>query len=263
MTTEKTLLIIGSAPFIIDSKQREFRRFNRPENKIPFEDLKNEGAFYSHRYTGKAIGVYEKIDLDNLLDVTIDLIIPALVIDSDGLMTAALQNDLNLMSQKEGWGFFLGDDNLAMRLSGKLPHIDLAGTDFTIDWRLKELRETELPWNQLQLETMEISDSGLEYLCFYHTETHELFEPDETLMELPEKVVVLEIPYELILDPVAAAVSCGLNATDLLNEHPFKPHLTAKVTPLAETGLPEFITKNLNRQDTRFPGNGMVPKRGR
>ena len=244
MTTEKTLLIIGSAPFIIDSKQREFRRFNRPENKIPFEDLKNEGAFYSHRYTGKAIGVYEKIDLDNLLDVNIDLIIPALILESNGLMTTALQNDLNLMSQKEGWGFFLGDDNLAMRLSGKLPHIDLAGTDFTIDWRLKELRETELPWKHISLRDMEMSDNGEEYLCFYNTETHELFEPDEKLLELPENVVVLEIPNEVKLDPVAVAREHGMEATGLLNEHPLQMQLAAKVTPLADTGLPEYIENN-------------------
>ena len=101
MTTEKTLLIIGSAPFIIDTAQRELRRFNRPEYKIPFDHLKNEGPFYSGRYKGKAIGVYERIDLDKIRDVTIDLIIPSLIIESNGLITAVLKNDLNRMSQKE------------------------------------------------------------------------------------------------------------------------------------------------------------------
>ncbi|WP_345209335.1 hypothetical protein [Mucilaginibacter gynuensis] len=31
----------------------------------------------------------------------------------------------------------------AARRAGKLPHIDINGTDFTIDWRLKELRQTD------------------------------------------------------------------------------------------------------------------------
>jgi len=262
MEKEKPVIIIGSIPFVIVHSEREIRRVTRPEFNIPFSDLDNKGDYYTYQLKIKP-GLYDRVDFDDITGLTIDLILPAPLIDAPDELTPELKKDLNQMSQKEGWGFFIGDVDLVIRLSGKLPQIDLNGTDFTVDWRLKQLRETELPWNQLQLETMEISDSGLEYLCFYHTETHELFEPDETLMELPEKVVVLEIPYELILDPVAAAVSCGLNATDLLNEHPFKPHLTAKVTPLAETGLPEFITKNLNRQDTRFPGNGMVPKRGR
>jgi hypothetical protein len=241
MTTEKTLLIIGSAPFIIDTAQRELRRFNRPEHKIPFDHLKNEGPFYSYQYTGKAIGVYERIDLDHIRDVTINLIIPSLIIESNGLITAVIKNDLNCMSQKEGWGFFLGDEDLAMRLSGKLPHIDLAGTDFTIDSRLKELRETELPWKHIGLMDMEMSDSGEEYLCFYNTETHELFEPDENLLELPKNVVVLEIPCEAKLDPVAVAREYGIGETDLLNEHPFQMNMKAKVTPLSEMGLPEYI----------------------
>jgi hypothetical protein len=244
MTTEKTLLIIGSAPFIIDTAQQELRRFNRPDYKIPFDHLKNEGPFYSYRYTGKAIGVYERIDLDNIHDVTIDLIIPSLIMGSNGLITAALKSDLNRMGQKEGWGFFLGDESLAMRLSGKLPHIDLAGTDFTIDWRLKELRETELPWKHIGLQDLEMSDSGEEYLCFYNTETHELFEPDENLLDLPENVVVLEIPCEAKLDPVAVAREYGIGETDLLNDHPFQMNLKAKVTPLSETGLPEYIQNN-------------------
>lgn len=38
---------------------------------------------------------------------------------------------------------------LKIRLSGKLPHIDLAGTDSTIDWRLRQMRETEAPWKHI------------------------------------------------------------------------------------------------------------------
>ena len=261
MTTEKTLLIIGSAPFIIDSKQREFRRFNRPENKIPFEDLKNEGAFYSHRYTGKAIGVYEKIDLDNLLDVNIDLIIPALILESNGLMTTALQKDLNLMSQKEGWGFFLGDDNLAMRLSGKFPHIDLAGTDFTIDWRLKELRETAVPWNRINIHDLTESESGAEYLALYDTKEKRLYDFDDSITTLPENVVGLEIPIGTVLDPVAVAREHGADIIEFVRENPIQENLTALVRPITETGLPELVEENLRK--LAGPGEDSGRKIGR
>lgn len=56
---------------------------------------------------------------------------------------------------------------LDRRLAGELPHIDIAGTDFTIDWRLKQIRETAVPGNQLEIKDMKLSASGDTYLCFY------------------------------------------------------------------------------------------------
>ena len=41
---------------------------------------------------------------------------------------------------------------LQRRLAGKLPTINLAGTVFTIDWRLRELRENATPWNRITFE---------------------------------------------------------------------------------------------------------------
>ena len=152
---------------------------------------------------------------------------------------------------------------LKIRLSGKLPHIDLAGTDFTVDWRLRQLRETELPWKHIDLTYMEMSESGEEYLCFYNTETHEIFEPDENLFEQPQNIVVLEIPYELKLDPVAFAREVGLGETDLLAEHPIQKVLSAKVLPLDEAILSDFIANNLKRQ-SNIPGEDyQAAKRGR
>jgi len=264
MENEKTILVIGSIPFVIDPVQRELRQFNQPNYKIAFDELKEEGPYYSYQFITKAIARFEKIDLDNIRGALTEVIIPTHLINNSDLITAEYLSGMNIMSQKEGWGFFLGDENLAMRLSGKLPHIDLAGTDFTIDWRLKELRETELPWKHISLRDMEMSDSGEEYLCFYHTGTHELFEPDENLLELPENVVVLEIPCEARLDPIAVAREYGIGETDLLVEHPFQMNLKAKVTPLSETGLPEYIQNNKRLAAENSLNNETQPhKRGR
>lgn len=152
---------------------------------------------------------------------------------------------------------------LKIRLSGKLPHIDLAGTDFTIDWRLRQLRETEEPWKHISFDNLEMDESGEAYLCFYHTQTHEIFIPEEDITELPENVVVLEIPYELKLDPVAVARDYGIGETDLLAEYPIQPTLAAKVIPLSESGLPEFIENNLKNRYNQQDNNKRVPKRGR
>ncbi len=137
---------------------------------------------------------------------------------------------------------------LQIRQLGKLPHIDLAGTDFTIDWRLRQLRETELPWKNISFDDFEMDDYGDKYLCFFNTETHELYMPPENLMELPENVVVLEIPNELHLDLVAVACEYGSDLAELLREYPITENLAAKVIPLTETGLPAIIENNIRLQ---------------
>ena len=137
---------------------------------------------------------------------------------------------------------------LKIRQSGKLPHIDLAGTDFTVDWRLRQMRETELPWKNISFDDFDMDDYGDSYLCFFNTQTHEVYMPPEDLMELPENIVVLEIPNELKLDPIAIAREYGSDLSELLREYPITEKLAAKVIPLTESGLPELIENNIRLQ---------------
>jgi hypothetical protein len=154
-------------------------------------------------------------------------------------------------------------DLLKIRLSGKLPHIDLAGTDFTIDWRLRQMRETDLPWKNISFEILEMDESGEAYLCFFDTEKHEVYIPSKNITVLPENVVVLEIPYELKLDPIAVARDYRIGETDLLAEHPIQLTLAAKVIPLSESGLPEFIENNLKSEASKQANSERIFKRGR
>ena len=140
------------------------------------------------------------------------------------------------------------EELLKIRQSGKLPHIDLAGTDFTVDWRLRQMRETELPWKNISFDDFEMDDYGDSYLCFFNTQTHELYMPPDDLMVLPENIVVLEIPNELKLDPIAVAREYGSDLSELLREYPITENLAAKIFPLSESGLPGLIENNVRRQ---------------
>jgi hypothetical protein len=150
---------------------------------------------------------------------------------------------------------------LKIRQSGKLPHIDLAGIDFTVDWRLRQMRDTEQPWNNISFDDFEMDDYGDKYLCFFNTQTHELYTPPEDIIELPEHVVVLEIPNELDLDPVAVAREYGADISELLREYPITEKLTAKVSPLSDTGLPAIIESNIRAQQNST--NEKQDRRGR
>lgn len=130
------------------------------------------------------------------------------------------------------------------RLKGKLPHIDIAGTDFTIDWRLRELRETKNPANSIRFKDMDLAEDGKAYLCFYDTKKHTIQHPPADITELPKNLKVLEIPNGLILDPVAVAREAGKNINDFIVENPIEKNLSARTHPLSYSNLPELVREN-------------------
>jgi hypothetical protein len=145
-------------------------------------------------------------------------------------------------------------NTLADRLKGVLPHIDIAGTDFTIDWRLKELRETVQPWNRISVKAMELTPDLEHYCCYYDLESHRQYFPDADLTELPENIGMLVIPNELKLDPVGVAREYGLSDTELLERCPLLENLTGRIRPLSETALPQIMAENRRRLNDQHLG---------
>lgn len=145
---------------------------------------------------------------------------------------------MKLIDEHNGWpreipGQPLSADVLTLRrLAGFLPHIDIAGEDFTIDWRLKELRETAKPWNSLQIHEMELSPEGDAYLAFYDKKDHRLYKGDPASPEAQDNVVIIKIPNELSLDPIAVGWEYGLKDLSLLAANPIREKLVAQVIPL-------------------------------
>jgi hypothetical protein len=150
---------------------------------------------------------------------------------------------------------------LQRRLAGALPTINLAGTKFTIDWRLRELRENAAPWNKISFADPAMSESGTRYVCLYNTQKHALYQVSNNIKSLPKNVVMLEIPYELRLDPVAVARERNIDVAEFVKNHPIQTDLTAVVKPLSETWVAELIQENLkNDQGTkkgRSPGEDL------
>ncbi|WPU99118.1 hypothetical protein SNE26_24195 [Mucilaginibacter sp. cycad4] len=255
MDSNQHILAIGPVPFIIDTLQEKLIQYDDHENTINFNDLTRHEGYYTARFHKGLRNLADGYQTSGKInDQIMDLTLPGIILAVPGELPDELKSSLSAISQKKGWGFYLGGEDLAKRLSGVLPYIDLAGTEFTIDWRLKELRETAQSGNIISLRNMEMSDDGHAYLTFYDTETHCILEADEFLFELPEHVVLLEIPNEIWLDPIAVARSYGMNDTDILITYPISKKLSAKVTPIAETGLSKFIAENVKRRDNRQDG---------
>lgn len=134
------------------------------------------------------------------------------------------------------------------RLSGKLPHIDIAGTDFTVDWRLKELRETQNPTNSIRFSDMDLAEDGKAYRCFYDTKKHTIVHPPADITVLPKNLKVLEIPNGLQLDPIAVAREAGKDLEDFIAENPIQRNLEARLHPLSYSNLPEQVKQNAHEQ---------------
>lgn len=135
------------------------------------------------------------------------------------------------------------------RLSGKLPLIDIAGVEFTIDWRLKELRETNNPTNNLRFSDMELGEDGKTYACFYDIKKHAIVHPALDIKELPKNLKVLEIPGALKLDPVAMARDSGVDVHSFIAVNPIEKNLSATLHPLSYSNLPELVRQNKTRTD--------------
>lgn len=222
---------MDNRPFIIDTDKQELRQYNRPDNTIAMDALgysltKN---FFRAEINGS------------------DFKIPVKLLLNPGGISAILRTSINLRSHDEKWGIYFGDEATARRLSGELPHIDIAGTDFTVDWRLREMRETAEPWKHISFKDLDMSEDGLNYVFFYDTGEHNVFDFNETVTEMPDNVIIAEIPNEYGLDPVALARECGLGEAGLLAHSPVTLKHSANLKPITGIGLEEFIEENKAR----------------
>jgi hypothetical protein len=134
------------------------------------------------------------------------------------------------------------------RLAGVLPLIDMDGRDFIVDWRLRELRAVNDPADRITLKGLPYDPKEFHYICFYNTQIRQTVIPDIHMIELPKDVVVLFIPDEITLDPVAVAREMGEADTYLLSRYPIQRGLKVKVTPIEQTEMVQLVQRNRDKQ---------------
>jgi hypothetical protein len=134
--------------------------------------------------------------------------------------------------------------DLQQRKSGKLPEIDIAGTMFYVEVRLRELRADYKLMSRINLDKLENGPDGESYRFAFNTETKRLVDIDPKITEWPKDVVIVEIPDDLKLDPYSVARENGIDPEEFVKKHPIEKELKAKIIPLSETSFPELMEKN-------------------
>ncbi|MGN6566516.1 MAG: hypothetical protein ACTHJ0_01120 [Flavipsychrobacter sp.] len=224
-------ILIDNTPFIIDLDAKAFRRYSDNTIVIRFDELNHQDGYCSCFISRELIGI-GKVPIANgaISNDAFHLVIPEDVLVNNEISPNKLA-DYNLASTEHNWGFYLADELLVRRLVGELPHIEIEGSDFTIDWRLKELRETEAPFNCLRFSNMELSENGEQYLFLSHRQAHNICRPQPDINHIPGELVLTSIPNELKLDPVGVARQYGLKDFELLREFPIQTKLKAERIP--------------------------------
>lgn len=134
--------------------------------------------------------------------------------------------------------------DLQQRIGGKLPEINIAGTMFYVDIRLRELRADYRLMSRINLDHLETGPDGEGYRFAFDTELKQMVTIDPKLTEWPSKVIIVEIPNEVKLDPYALAREYGIDPVEFVKDHPIEKELTAKIVPLCETGYQAMMERN-------------------
>lgn len=138
--------------------------------------------------------------------------------------------------------------DLALRQTGKLPEIDIAGTMFYVEVHWGQLRADIELMSIIRLNECEVSPEGDHYRFAFNTDTKQMVVIDEKVTEWPKDVIVVEIPGETKLDPYALARKHGIDTVEFVKSHPFEKELKGKIIPIKETAYWQMIEKNKVKQ---------------
>jgi hypothetical protein len=245
MEKEFMVIFLDEVGFTVDTANEMLVQLDNLQNKIAFSELMDKGDFFIAAFDKDTATIpKEWSNMDSGPGGIRQVLIPGEILSEYETVDI---NAINKLSYARDWGLLVADKKLKDRLMGILPVIDIAGRDFFVDWRLKELRAKDNPVVRIDLKNMEMDASGENYGCLYDWDACQVYPFDPQITLLPKNVTGLEIPYELILDPVGVARQYSMSDVAMLSQYPIQEKLSAKVIPLSETLLPELVRENKQR----------------
>jgi hypothetical protein len=227
--------------FFYDVSFAELRQKDEPLNTISVYDLTNMGTHYEGKFNPvhKCLSEYG----ENTILIKVPQMVEA---DAEGI---AIKYNLEIKEvPKLDRDLRCPEILYQDRIKGILPHVTIGEDDYTVDWRLKEIRLTNEPWRSISLRDLDMDRTGHKYLFFYHLPSKTKIELPETITELPSDVVLVTLPFELHIDPVAVARENGLDERTFINFYPLQKQVDVPTYPLSVTGIPKLIEENKMQQ---------------
>ncbi|ATP57413.1 hypothetical protein CPT03_13500 [Pedobacter ginsengisoli] len=235
-------IILDGSLFYVDNDKQQFVQAAYPENRIPFSQLKEEGGFYSMLYA--IVEKTAKSHLELMRELSPQLrriIIPKEVLQKEFGKDSSLPALFNQTSYRHNWGILMVDEAIDRRLKGELPKITLMEKPYVIDIRMQELRSVAQPAERIGIKELEMSSDGEKLHLFFDTIQGQQISKESVLMPFREGIVLMEMPNEILLDPVGAARLYKLEDTELLSRFPMKMNHQALAIPLTKIAHQEMI----------------------
>ncbi len=158
---------------------------------------------------------------------------------------------------------------LALRESGQLPIIEIADHPFYVDIRVDALRPKD-DFSTMGIRFTAMEDYYLEdrkvYAIPYNPATHTLEQLDlDNIKAIPKGILLIEIPLEEKLDPIAFARHYGFSKEHILRDNPLQMHVKAKELSWNLTPIKKIIAQNLkkNLETGQIPPAKKQRRRGR
>lgn len=238
-----TYKIIGTE-FIVDVNRLELREKANPKNAISIGDMdENLISGYKFWYSpvSKNITTYaehgaEKVEIPDL--VKLDPIGMAKKHNFPEDKISGV-DDFHLMVNQEVF------DKIAYGLVK--PTIDIAGHTFSIDLPNGKLQPKDDIWSRGILFSelkYYYSRKDEAYIIPYNPTTRTFQEVSLSVKEIPQDLIVVRIPEQRTLDPIACNRELNMNKSDLLKKEGVHLHHEAKVIPWHHTRFAETIKQN-------------------
>lgn len=264
MKRQLPICIIEGTSFIVDIEQDQLRQADNPDNVILFRDIDFNGTHYSFEYdlTVKNLPFSFPVEPENIREVQLP---PRVKLDPEGM---AEKYNLPAASLKDKTDYDIIVDQLLLqeRLKGKLPVVNIAGHEFSYDFKRNELRSHEPFSSTIKLNDLDYSIEEEKYRGFYNIQTRKIIDIDPAeIKEIPQGAVLIEIPSGHRLDPIATAREHRVDYRNMLLKYPIQEHLEAKVTPIEKTNIPFLVKRNreLERQDEKNKSSKSLKRKRR
>lgn len=265
MKNERALpeIEIEGTSFLVDVKTNNLIEKDNPQNKLYLFDMDVNEQGYSFWYdkNERSFGPTAAPSDTNVF-VTVA---PLVELDPEGMATK-FGYTVEQIQGKTDYEVIVDQDALALRSTGKLPTIDIAGHLFYVDYQMEMLRpEDDFGSNGITFEDLDEFYSEETNSCIvpYDPKSHETAAIDYwSITTFPKDVIAVSIPTARQMDPVAYSRETGFDLKECLMEYGIRSEFKAEQIPWEKTGLVEDIKRNQAAKQVEKKQTGKKKGRG-
>jgi len=241
-------IYIGEFEYEIDVAFDLLRQKDDPLSVLEFSDMEKEEEGYSFLFDRESQCINY---LEEGAEDRIKVHLPEMVVLDAGGMSLKYGVPVEKLPEKDK-ELECSYDMIHHRVhEGNLPVIRIVDRDYYIDLRMGVLRAVDQFWKSIDLNrTEEAPDSSL--LFAYNYRRHEQIEIEDHITAYPKGTVLVALPHESKLDPVAAGRRDWGDELALLDQYPIQQKMEARIFPLEKIKpIVELIEENLKKQEEK------------